>query len=130
MRVGVRVQKVCNGPSYGPSPYTRLDPDNVTFMIGRREVQFSYFDVVLLTGLPATGREVMFHRGDGAGKVERLVMAAMEESLERERQWWRGDRTDNRIYRNYVTIMIELCRHNTTQRRVFRCFRSCFCCWL
>jgi len=39
------------------------NPDSSTFMIGRREVQFSYYDVALVTGLPATGREVMFSRG-------------------------------------------------------------------
>ena len=54
-------------------------------MIGQREVLFLYFDVALLTGLPAMGREVMFHRGDGVGEVEQLVMAVMEASLERER---------------------------------------------
>jgi len=90
------------------------NPDALAFMIGQREVQFSYFDIALLTGLPATGREVVFRRGDSAGEVEQLVMAAMEASLEKERQRRRGDRTDSRIYRNYVAVMIELCRqHNT-----------------
>jgi len=79
-------------------------------MIGGREVQFLYYDVALVTGLPAMGREVVFTRGDSAGEVEQLVMAAMEERLEKEWQRRRGDRTDSRIYRNYVAVIIELCR--------------------
>ena len=34
------------------------NPDSLAFMIGGREVQFSYFDVALVTSLPATGREL------------------------------------------------------------------------
>ena len=39
------------------------NPENSTFMTSRREVQFSQYDVALVTGLPATGREVVFSRG-------------------------------------------------------------------
>ena len=89
------------------------NPDSSSFMICGRELQFSYFDVALVMGLPTTGREVVFRRDDSAGEVEQVVMVAMEARLERERQRRRGDRTDIRIYRNYVAIMIELCRqHN------------------
>ena len=44
--------------------------DSLPFMTSRREVQFSYFDVALVMGLPAMGREVVFRRGDSAGEVE------------------------------------------------------------
>jgi len=81
-------------------------------MTGKREVQFSYFDVGLLTGFPAMGREVVFRRSDSAGEVEQVVMAAMESRLERERQRQRGDRMDSHIYRNYVAVMIALCRQH------------------
>ena len=56
----------------------------------RREVRFSYFDITPLTGLPATRRLVVFQRDEGAGEVEQLLMAMMEERLERERQRRRG----------------------------------------
>ena len=62
------------------------NPDISAFMIGGREVQLLYFDVALMTGLPATGREVVFRRGDNAGEVEQVVMVVMEARLERERQ--------------------------------------------
>ena len=93
------------------------NPYNLAFMLGGREVQLSYFDIVLLTGLLAIGREVVFGRGDSVGEVEQVVVVAMEARLERERQRRRGDRKDRRIYRNYVAVMIELCRqHNTLDR--------------
>ena len=48
--------------------------------------------------------------------MEQLVMAAMEERLERQRQRRQGDQMDSRIYRNYVAVMIDLCRqHNTVK---------------
>jgi len=78
------------------------NPDAKAFRIGHREVRFSYFDVALLTGLPSTGRPVVFERGEGAGEAEQLLMAAMEDRLERERQRRRIVHTDVRIYRNYV----------------------------
>ena len=54
----------------------------------------------------------MFKRGEGADKVEQLLMVAMEDQLERERQRLRGVHIDVHIYRNYVSIMIDLCRHH------------------
>jgi len=112
----VGVQEVRDGLLSGASAYTSV-PDSLAFMLGGREVQFSYFDVALLTDLPATGREVVFSRGDSVGEVEQVVMAAMEARLERDRQRRRGDRKNRRIYRNYVAVMIELCRqHNTLDR--------------
>jgi len=60
------------------------NPDSMAFRVGKREVPFTYFDVALLTGLPAIGRQVVFHKGEGAGEVEQVVMTAMEERLQRE----------------------------------------------
>ena len=87
-------------------------------MIGRREVQFSIYDVALVTGLPATGRQVVFKRGDSAGEVEQLVMTAMEERLDKERQKHRGNRAEGRIYRNYVAVIIALCRQYSSGDRI------------
>jgi len=92
------------------------NPDTVAFVIGQREVQFLYFDVALLIGLLATGREDVFRMGDSAGEVEQLVMATMEARLERERLRGKGGEGIGwtTTYRNYVAVMIELCRqHNT-----------------
>ena len=72
-----------------------------------------YFDVALVTSLPVAGREVEFCRGDSAGEVKQVIMVAMEARLEKERERQRVDRTDSRIYRSYVAVMIALCRqHN------------------
>ena len=90
------------------------NPDRMAFRVGRREVPFTYFDVALLTGLPAIGREVVFHRGEGVGEVEQLVITAMEERMERERQRRRADRMESRLYRNYVGVMIDLCKQHDT----------------
>ena len=93
------------------------NPDSMAFRVGRREVRFTHFDVALITSLPAMGRPVVFHKGEGAGEVEQLVMTAMEERLHRERERRRGERMDSRIYRNYVAVMIELCKqHNTVEQ--------------
>jgi len=82
------------------------NPDSTAFRVGRREVPFTYFDVALLTGLPAMGRQVVFHRGEAAGKVEQLVMTAIEERLHRERQRRRVDRMESRIYRKLFSLLV------------------------
>ena len=46
--------------------------------------------------------------------MEQLVMTAMEERLDRERGRRRGDKMESRIYRNYVAVMIELCKQQST----------------
>ena len=93
------------------------NPDSTSFRVGGREVRFIYFDVALMTGLPAIGSEVVFRRGEGGGEVEQLVMMAMEERLDRERRRRRGDKMESRIYRNYVAVMIDLCKqHNSVEQ--------------
>ena len=52
----------------------------------------------------------MFKKGEGTREVEQLLMVVREDRLERERQKWRGVQTDSRIYRNYLCVMIYLCR--------------------
>jgi len=92
------------------------NPEAKAFMIGYREVPFSYFDIALLTGLPATGRLVVFERGEETGEVEQLLMATMEDCLEREWQQRQTVHMDVRICRNYVSVMIDLCpEHNTVE---------------
>ena len=86
------------------------NPESSTFMIGRREVQFSQYDVALVTGLPAMGREVVFTRGKTVGEVEQLLMGTMEEKLEKERGKRQGNRAESRMYRNYIAVIIELCK--------------------
>jgi len=58
-------------------------PEAKVFRLGHREVPFSYFDVALLIGLLATRRTVVFKREAGIGEVEYLLMATMEDFLER-----------------------------------------------
>ena len=60
----------------------------------------------------------MFRRGDSAGELEQLVMATMEARLETERQRRRGDRKESGIYKNYVAVMIELCKHHNIVDRL------------
>ncbi|KAJ8443294.1 hypothetical protein Cgig2_015772 [Carnegiea gigantea] len=47
-----------------------------------------------------------------------LVMGAMEERVCRERQRQRTAQKDVRIYRNYVSVLLELCRVNNTIEKV------------
>jgi len=55
-------------------------------------------------------------------------MVATEARLERESQRRRGGRTDSRIYRNYVAVMIKLCRqHNIGDSLLM--FRKLFSLW-
>jgi len=86
------------------------NPDAKAFSIRHRGVQFSYFDVTLLTSLPNIGRPIVFERGEGARKVEQILMAVMEDRLERERLRLRHQtvQTDEHIYRNHVSVMIDL----------------------
>jgi len=60
------------------------NPKTKAFKIARTEVPFSYFHIALLTGLPMTGRLVVFERREGTKEVEQLLMAAMEDCLARE----------------------------------------------
>ncbi|KAJ8425492.1 hypothetical protein Cgig2_029574 [Carnegiea gigantea] len=83
-----------------------------------REVPFSHFDVALLTGFPATGKLIAFERSDGGGEVEEVLKRAMEERVCRERQRRTTAQKDMRIYRNYVSVLLELCKVNNTVERV------------
>ncbi|KAJ8432257.1 hypothetical protein Cgig2_013910 [Carnegiea gigantea] len=78
------------------------------FKVGSREIPFSVYDVALLTGLPAIGKQVTFDRGIGASEVEEVIKAAMEDHLAKERNRRRSARSDVRLYRNYVPVMMEL----------------------
>jgi len=78
----------------------------------QKEVPFSHFDVALLMGFPATGKRVAFERSDGRREAEEVLKGAMEERVSRERQRQRIAQKDVRIYRNYVLVLLDLCRAN------------------
>ncbi|KAJ8421347.1 hypothetical protein Cgig2_027955 [Carnegiea gigantea] len=61
---------------------------------------------------------VAFERSDGGSEVEQVLKGAMEERVCRERQRRRTAQKDVRIYRNYVSVLLELCRVNNTVERV------------
>ncbi|KAJ8442638.1 hypothetical protein Cgig2_003682 [Carnegiea gigantea] len=94
------------------------NPESKCFKLGRREVLFSHFDIALLTGFPATRKLVTFKRSDGGSEVEQVLKGAMEERVCRERQRRRTAQKDMRIYRNYVSVLLKLCRVNNTVERV------------
>ncbi|KAJ8425936.1 hypothetical protein Cgig2_018734 [Carnegiea gigantea] len=60
------------------------NPETKAFKISYIEVSFSGHDMALLTGLPATGKHVMFEQGQGACEVEEVVKASMDARLMRE----------------------------------------------
>jgi len=92
------------------------NPDAKAFRLGRRDVPFLYFDMALLAGLPSTGRPVVFERHDHVGEVEQLLTVATEGRLQKERQRCGTGDTNMRIYRNYVSVPIDLCRqHNIVE---------------
>ncbi|KAJ8430116.1 LOW QUALITY PROTEIN: hypothetical protein Cgig2_007089 [Carnegiea gigantea] len=94
------------------------NPESKCFKLGRREVPFSDFDVALLTGFPATRMHVAFERSDGGSEVEEVLKRAMEEHVCTERQRRRTAQKDMCIYKNYVLVLLELCRVNNTVERV------------
>ena len=88
------------------------------FRIGRREVPFSVYDVASLTGLPAMGKHATFDQGEGPCEVKDVVKAAMDDHISRERaRRWTGH-ADMRMYWNYVSVIIELCKQNNTLERL------------
>ncbi|KAJ8420215.1 hypothetical protein Cgig2_021429 [Carnegiea gigantea] len=84
------------------------------FKLGRKEVPFSYFDVALLMGLPATVKHITFKRSNGAREVEEVLKGARQRRVSSERQRRRIVQKDMRIYKNYVSVLLELCRVNNT----------------
>jgi len=57
---------------------------------------------------------VTLDRGIGASEVEQVIKAAMEDHLAREGNRQRSARSDVRLYRNYMAVMMELCKQNDT----------------
>ncbi|KAJ8433190.1 hypothetical protein Cgig2_025581 [Carnegiea gigantea] len=67
-------------------------------------------------GLPTTGKRITFKKSEGTSEVEEVLKGAMEERVSRERQMWRIVQKDMRIYKNYVSVSLKLCRmHNTME---------------
>ncbi|KAJ8433894.1 hypothetical protein Cgig2_004616 [Carnegiea gigantea] len=93
------------------------NPEMKAFKVGSREIPFSVYDVALLTGLPMT-ENVTFDRGAGASEVEDVIKPAMDDHLSRERSRQRTGRSDVRLYRNYVSVIVELCNQNNTPERL------------
>ncbi|KAJ8429907.1 hypothetical protein Cgig2_025337 [Carnegiea gigantea] len=67
---------------------------------------------------PATGKRIAFERSNGGSEVEQVLKGAMEERVCRERHRRRIAQKDVHIYRNYVSVLLELCRVNNTVERV------------
>ncbi|KAJ8426097.1 LOW QUALITY PROTEIN: hypothetical protein Cgig2_001265 [Carnegiea gigantea] len=74
------------------------------------------YDVALLTGLPTNEKQVTFDRGIGASEVEEVIKVAMEDHLANERNRRRSALSDVRLYRNYMVVMVELCKQNNTAK--------------
>ncbi|KAJ8423031.1 hypothetical protein Cgig2_021923 [Carnegiea gigantea] len=91
--------------------------DTKSFKI-RREVPFSVYDVTLITGLPVHGKLVSFQRSEASGEVEELLKGIMDSHVSRERRRRRTLQKDMRMYRNYISVLLELCRSNNTRDKV------------
>ncbi|KAJ8436143.1 hypothetical protein Cgig2_033638 [Carnegiea gigantea] len=78
------------------------------FRIGQREAPFSVSDVALLIGLPAMGKHVTFDQG---------WRTAIDDHISRERARQQTGRADMRMYQNYVSVIIELCKNNRGHKR-------------
>ncbi|KAJ8446761.1 hypothetical protein Cgig2_000772 [Carnegiea gigantea] len=96
------------------------------FKPGQRKVTFSYFDVALVIDLPTPRKRVAFERSEDTSEVEELLKEAMKECVSRERQ---RRRTVQRIYRNYVSISLELCKMNNKVETI-GLFRLLYASWL
>ena len=104
------------------------NPDRSTFMIGGREVQFSHYDVALVTGLPATGR-----RWCSLGVIVEGRLSSLSWLLWR-RGWTRKSKSIEVIAQRgtYIETMLLLllrCAGSTIVGIVFPCLGSCFRCW-
>ncbi|KAJ8422510.1 hypothetical protein Cgig2_010631 [Carnegiea gigantea] len=89
-----------------------------SFKIGRKEVPFSLYDVALITGLLAHGKPVLFQRSEVSVEVEGLLKGAIDDHVSHKCGKIRTLQKDMRIYRNYISVLLELYRSNNTRDKV------------
>lgn len=94
------------------------NPDAKSFKLGCREVPFSFYDVPFLTCLPATRKPIIFERTEGTCEVEQPLKEEMDACVTHKRARKRTIEKDMRIYRNYVSMLVELYRVNNIVERV------------
>ena len=71
--------------------------------------------MALITRLPAHGKPVLFQCTEVFGEVEGVLKGAMDDHVSRERGKRRTLQKDMRIYRNYISVLLDLCRSNNTR---------------
>ncbi|KAJ8428316.1 hypothetical protein Cgig2_015466 [Carnegiea gigantea] len=54
----------------------------------------------------------------GASEVEDVIKVATDDHLSRERSRRQTARSDVRLYRNYMSVIVELCKQNNTPKRL------------
>ncbi|KAJ8420054.1 hypothetical protein Cgig2_006341 [Carnegiea gigantea] len=87
-----------------------------SFKVGSIEVYFTVYVVALPTGPPTAGKQVTFEQGKGACEVEDVIKATMDDHLSRQRSRRCTTHLDVKLYRNYVSVTVELCKQNNTPR--------------
>jgi len=87
------------------------------------------YDVALITGLPVYEKSVLFEHNEVTGEVEELLKGAMANHVSRERRRRRTMVKDMRMYRNYVSVLLELYRLNNIIE-IVGTFTNCKRCWL
>ncbi|KAJ8445813.1 hypothetical protein Cgig2_027894 [Carnegiea gigantea] len=90
------------------------------FRLADRLVPFSIFDVALLIGLPATKERVEFDDDSLMAEYGNMVRALVQEAEQEElRRWKVGEgRMDNHVCKNFITIMVYLCKRHAGEEKL------------
>jgi len=96
------------------------DPRRKGFRLVGRVVPFFVFDVVLYSGLPATGEVITFGEKGVCSELGGLVREQMAKNMEEKRMklmWDKGGQKPN-VFRHYMKVMKKLCKANKGQHQV------------
>ena len=74
--------------------------------------------MALITGLLTHWKPVLFQRSEACSEVEGLLKGGMDNHVSCERGKRRTLQKNIRIYRNYISVSLELCRLNNTRNKV------------
>ena len=88
--------------------------DTKSFKIRQRKVPFSLYDIDT-TGLPTHGKPFSFEHSEVTYEIQELLKTAMDDHASRDRGKRRTLQKDTRIYRNYISMLLDLCRLNNTR---------------
>ena len=92
-----------------------------------RLIHFSIFDMALMTGLPAVGKQVDFQEDIVTTKFGNMVRQRVHEAEQEElrRRKARVGTKDNRVYKNFIATMMYLCAQNDGEEQLELWLKLC-----